>query len=103
MGKKTLSPEAIRKKNIKVQKEIEKLEKEKAKPKKGGYLFFLILIICVVYVTDEIASQIGTLMKTEIATDLLAKYGEMCYNSIVKIYIQIQLAQWRCFMKRNAS
>ena len=30
-------------------------------------------------------------------------YGEMCYNSIVKIYIQIQLAQWRCFMKRNAS
>ena len=76
MGKKTLSPEAIRKKNIKVQKEIEKLEKEKAKPKKGGYLFFLILIICVVYVTDEIASQIGTLMKTEIATDLLAKYGE---------------------------
>ena len=76
MGKKTLSPEAIRKKNIKVQKEIEKLEKEKAKPKKGGYLFFLILIICVVYVTDEISSQIGTLMKTEIATDLLAKYGE---------------------------
>ena len=39
-------------------------------------MLYLILIICIVYVTDEIASQISTLMKTEIATDLLAKYGE---------------------------
>ncbi len=36
----------------------------------------LVFIICVVYITDEIASQIGTLMKTEIAVDLLAKHGE---------------------------
>lgn len=63
-------------KQEKIQKEITRLEREKAKPKKGGYLIFLVLIICVVYVTDEIASQIQTLMKTEIATDLLAKYGE---------------------------
>ncbi len=76
MSAKTASPESLRKKQLKIQKEIAKLEKEKARPKKGGYLYFLILIICVVYVTDEIASQIGTLMKTEIATDLLAKYGE---------------------------
>ena len=37
---------------------------------------FLVFIICVVYVTDEIASQIGTLMKTEIANDLFSKFGE---------------------------
>lgn len=64
------------KKQEKIQKEIARLEREKAKPKRGGYLAFLILIICIVYITDEIASQIQTLMKTEIATDLLAKYGE---------------------------
>ena len=64
------------KKQEKIQKEIARLEREKSKPKRGGYLAFLILIICVVYITDEIASQIQTLMKTEIATDLLAKYGE---------------------------
>lgn len=63
-------------KQEKIQKEIARLEREKAKPKKGGYIAFLVLIICVVYVTDEIASQIHTLMKTEIATDLLAKFGE---------------------------
>lgn len=64
------------KKQEKIQKEIARLEKERAKPKRSGYLAFLILIICVVYVTDEITSQIHTLMKTEIATDLLANFGE---------------------------
>ncbi len=76
MKEKNLTKEQLAKKQAKIQKEIAKLEKEKARPKKSGYLAFLILIICVVYVTDEIASQIQTLMKTEIATDLLAKYGE---------------------------
>lgn len=76
MSSKTVSQEKLQKKQLKIQKEIARLEKEKAKPKKGGYIYFLILIICIVYVTDEISSQISTLMKTEIATDLLAKYGE---------------------------
>lgn len=76
MKTKAVTPELLQKKQAKIQKEIARLEKEKAKPKRNGYLLFLILIICVVYVTDEIASQISTLMKTEIATDLLAKYGE---------------------------
>ena len=76
MKEKTLSPEKLRKKQEKIQRETARLEREKAKPKKGGYLAFLVLIICVVYITDEIASQIQTLMKTEIAVDLLAKYGE---------------------------
>lgn len=76
MKTKTVTPEALQKKQAKIQKEIVKLEKERSKPKRSGYLLYLILIICIVYVTDEIASQISTLMKTEIATDLLAKYGE---------------------------
>jgi len=76
MKTKTVTPEALQKKQAKIQKEIAKLEKERSKPKRSGYLLYLILIICIVYVTDEIASQISTLMKTEIAMDLLAKYGE---------------------------
>jgi len=76
MKEKVLTPEKLEKKQAKIQKEIARLEKEKAKPRRSGYLAYLILIICVVYITDEIASQIQALMKTEIATDLLAKYGE---------------------------
>lgn len=84
-------------KQEKIQKEIARLEREKAKPKKGGYLIFLVLIICVVYVTDEIASQIQTLMKTEIATDLLAKYGE---SSIGILDILGIFRDFRCFTNR---
>lgn len=58
------------------EKEIAKWERERQKPKGSHYLAFLIFIITLIYTTDEIASQIGTLMKTEIANDLLASYGE---------------------------
>ena len=42
---------------------------------KRGYIFYLIFIICLVYVTDELASNICFQMKTEIANDLFAKFG----------------------------
>lgn len=57
-------------------KEIAKWEKEKARPKRNMYFVYLVFIIALIYATDEIASQIGTLMKTEIANDLFAKFGE---------------------------
>ena len=57
-------------------REIERWERERAKPKRQGYLAWLIFVICLIYITDEVASQIGTLMKTEIATDLLSKFGD---------------------------
>lgn len=64
------------KQRIRNEKEILKWEKEKARPKKNMYFVYLIFIISLIYATDEIASQIGTLMKTEIANDLFSKYGE---------------------------
>ncbi len=76
MSKKALSPEALKKQNEKRLKEIEKWEKEQAKPKKKFYFAYLVLIISLIYATDEIASQIGMLMKTEIANDLLANFGK---------------------------
>ena len=59
----------------KEQKEIRKWEREKSKPKGKYYFAYLVFIITLIYATDEIASQIGTLMKTEIANDLLASFG----------------------------
>lgn len=73
---KTLTPEKLKKQAIKREKEIKKWEKEKNRPKKSFYFAYLVFIITLIYGTDEIASQIGTLMKTEIANDLLSKFGE---------------------------
>ncbi len=66
----------LEKKRLKREREIAKWQREKLRPKGNTYLIYMIFIICLVYITDEVASQIGTLMKTEIANDLFAKYGE---------------------------
>ncbi len=76
MKTKEMTPEKLAKTAARKEKEIAKWEKEKARPKRNMYFAYLVLIICIIYATDEIASQIGTLMKTEIANDLLAKFGE---------------------------
>ena len=73
---KVLTEEKLLKKQKRREKEIKKWEKEKARPKRNMYFVYLVFIITIIYATDEIASQIGTLMKTEIANDLLSKFGE---------------------------
>ena len=76
MKQKTYTPEQLEKAAQNRQKEIEKWEREKARPKKDNYLVSLIFVLTLIYATDEIASQIGTLMKTEIANDLMANFGD---------------------------
>lgn len=76
MKTKELTPEKMQKTALKKQKEIAKWERKKARPKSKNYIVYLIFIVSLVYVTDEIASQIGTLMKTEIANDLMSRFGE---------------------------
>lgn len=76
MNNQTLSPAKLERLQKKREKEIQRWEREKARPKKNYYLIFLIFIITLIYATDEIASQIGTLMKTEIANDLFSNFGE---------------------------
>ncbi len=58
-----------------IQKEILRRSRQLNAPRSRAYLPFLLIIISIVYITDEIASQIGTLMKTEIANDMLAHFG----------------------------
>ncbi len=76
MATKTLTPEKLRRQQERRKKELLKWEKEKKRPKKSYYIAYLVFIITLIYATDEIASQIGTLMKTEIANDLFQKFGQ---------------------------
>ena len=66
MKKKTLDLSKVSKK----EKELAYWKKQQARPKGNTYFWYLVLIISLIYAVDEIASQIGTLMKTEIANDL---------------------------------
>ncbi len=61
----------------KKQREIAKWEKEQAKAKGPGYMIYFLLLVCVVYVCDEVVTQIGTQMQSVIASQLFAPiYGE---------------------------
>ncbi|HHV11864.1 MAG TPA: MFS transporter [Clostridiales bacterium] len=53
-------------------REIERLEKERSRPKGHGYAYYLLLILCVVYITDEIATAIGGQMQSVIAQAIFA-------------------------------
>lgn len=76
MKTKERTPGQLQKAALRREKEIAKWEREKARPKKSTYLPSLIFVLTLIYATDEIASQIGTLMKTEIANDLMASFGD---------------------------
>lgn len=79
---KRLRPSQLQKKADRKQKELAKWEREKARPKKSYYLIYLVFLVSLVYVTDEIASQIGTLMKTEIANDLMSRFGDRSVGAL---------------------
>ena len=47
-------------------KELERLKKEKNKPQFVGYLFFFIFVITMVYMVDEIATNIGKFLEMDV-------------------------------------
>lgn len=56
----------------KKQREIAKWEKEQARSAAPGYMIYFLLIICIVYIGDEVASQIGSQMQSIVASELFA-------------------------------
>lgn len=59
-------------KELKIQREIARLEREQAKPKGPLYFIYFILIVSVVYIADELATQAGFQMQNVIASDFFA-------------------------------
>ena len=85
MKTKTMTPEKMAKIAAKKEKEIAKWEKQKARPKGNTYFWYLVLIIALIYAVDEIASQIGTLMKTEIANDLFQSASSVTILNLLQV------------------
>lgn len=54
----------------KEKKELIRLNREMSRPKRHGYLWYMLLIITVVYIADEIATQVGAQMQTTVALAL---------------------------------
>ena len=69
---KVLTPEQAQKKKLREEKELKRLLREQEKPRIPGYVAYFILIISVVYMADEITTQISTLMQSVIGHELFA-------------------------------
>ena len=69
------------------EREIKHWEREKNRPKGKYYIAYVIFIITLIYAVDEIASQITTLMKTEIANDLFATENSIGLLNILTILV----------------
>ena len=61
---------------LRTEKEITKWEKQRRGSGNKLYFAYIVFIITLIYATDEIASQIGMLMKSEIAADLMSNFGQ---------------------------
>ena len=85
MKTKAINPEKLRKKELRKAKEIAYWEKQKARPKGKTYFWYLVLIIALIYAVDEIASQISTLMKTEIANDLFQSASSVTILNLLQV------------------
>lgn len=82
---KVMTPEKLKKLQLKKEKEIRYWEKQQARPKNKTYFWYLVLIIALIYAVDEIASQIGTLMKTEIANDLFQSASSVTILNLLQV------------------
>ncbi len=54
------------------EREIARLTKEKNKPKFPGYFIYFVMVITIIYIADEVATQIGTQMQSVIASQIFA-------------------------------
>lgn len=74
---KVLTPEQIERQRIRDEKELARMQKEKARPKHAGYMAYMLIIVTIVYIADEITTQIGTQMQDIMADIVFAPiFGE---------------------------
>ncbi len=85
MKTKQLTPEKLRKQQLRKERELKYWEKQKARPKGNMYFWYLVLIIAMIYAVDEIASQIGSLMQTEIANDFIQSESAVTILGLLQV------------------
>ncbi len=66
---KELSPEKMAKKKAKEEKELKKWQRVKAKPLPAHYFAILVVVITVIYIIDEVTSNINSAMQSSIIFD----------------------------------
>lgn len=62
-------------------KELERRRQQLGKPKPKGYLVYLLVVLSIVYIVDEVTSAMGTAMQSEVVTEFFVKNRGMEFNT----------------------
>jgi MFS family permease len=85
------TPEHREKRHLREQKELVFREKQLAKPPRPLYLFYLFFVLCLAYIVDEAASQIGSQFQSNIIESFFEIDGRD-YTSGLALMSQIGLS-----------
>lgn len=59
------------------EKELAKRKKQMQKNHPRGYLVYLLVVLSIVYIVDEVTSAMGTSMQSEVVTEFFVKGKEI--------------------------
>ena len=77
----TLSPEKQAALKTREAKELQRRKQELSKKRPKGYLWYLLIVLSIVYIVDEITSAIGSALQSEVVTDFFVNGMGMEYNT----------------------
>lgn len=66
--------------------ELQQQEKQLGKKRSKGYLWYLLVVLSIVYIVDEITSGMGSAMQSEVVTDFFVKGMGMEYNDGLSLF-----------------
>ena len=77
----TETPEKLATRKLREAKELQrrKLQLQKKRPK--GYLWYLLVVLSIVYIADEVTSAMGSALQSEVVTDFFVNGMGMEYNT----------------------
>lgn len=67
-------------------RELERRQKQLQKKHPKGYLWYLLVVLSIVYIVDEITSSMGSSMQSEVVTDFFVKGMGMEYNTGLAVF-----------------
>ena len=80
------TPEKRDKRHIKEAKELARRQAELQRKTPKGYLWYLLVVLSIVYIVDEITSAMGSALQSEVVTDFFVNGRGMDYNTGLALF-----------------
>lgn len=82
----TETPEKRLRRQLREQKELARRRAETARATPAGYLIYLLVVLSIVYIIDEISSNMGSSMQSEVVTEFFVRGRGTDYNTGLATY-----------------